>query len=105
MMEVTGQLCKTVIDNEPYEFFGVLDIESELVQDDRGVQWVQHMYRLTVKRDIATRIPRDVLHTITTEGETYTVRYILFRGDGENCEIYLTKINPYTNECNTPEGC
>jgi hypothetical protein len=105
LMDVTGYPCKITIDDEVYTFQGVLDQQSELIQDDRGVQFVEHMFRLTVRRDIATRIPRDSKHKILVNNETYTVRHILLTGDGETCEIYLTKLNAFSNECNTPEGC
>jgi len=105
MMNAAGQECKTVIDGEPYYFQGALDQESQLVQDDRGVQWVEHGFRLSVLRDIATKIPKDTLHTICIGGEEYTVRNVLLKGDGETCEIYLTKVNAFSNPCNTTEVC
>jgi hypothetical protein len=105
MIKIAGQSCKTVINTEIYEFYGILDQQSELIQDDRGVAFVQHMFRLTVLRNIATIIPRDIKHQIVVDNEQYTVRHILLTGDGESCEIYLTKNNPFSNECNIPEIC
>lgn len=105
MIQAAGQICKTLIDGELQEFYGILDQQSDLVQDDRGVNFVQHMFRLTVLRNIATRIPRDVQHQIAINKEQYTVRHILLAGDGEHCEIYLTKNNPFGNECTIPEIC
>jgi hypothetical protein len=105
MFELADATCKTTIDQEIYEFKGFLDQSSDLVQDDRGVQFVEHNFKLTVQRQIATIIPRDVKHQIMVNGEAYTVRQILLTDDGETCEIYLTKVNAYSNSCNSPEGC
>jgi hypothetical protein len=105
MLDITGQECKIVIENETYTFQGILDQQSELVQDDRGVQWVDHQFRLSVLRDIATRIPRDSKQKMLIGNQIYTIRHILLTGDGELCEIYVTKINAFSNECNTPEEC
>jgi hypothetical protein len=105
MMNVAGQECRIVLDNEPVYFRGILDQESQLIQDDRGVQWVDNLFRLTVLRDIATRIPKDEQKTIQIDNQQYTVRHILLTGDGENCEIYLTKINAFNSECDTPGTC
>jgi hypothetical protein len=105
MFQVAGSPCKTVIDREVIPFFGILDQQSELNQDDRGVNWVDHMFRLTVMRDIATRIPRDIQHQIAVDNEQYTVRHVLLAGDGQHCELYLTKNNPFGNECTLEEIC
>lgn len=105
MMNVAGQECRITLDNEPVYFRGILDQESQLIQDDRGVQWVDNLFRLTVLRDIATRIPKDELKTIQIDDQQYTVRHILLTGDGENCEIYLTKINAFNNDCDPPGTC
>jgi hypothetical protein len=104
MMQIAGEECKTILDNEIVYFRGILDQQSELIQDDMGTSRVDNMFRLTVLRDIATRIPKDVLHKVYIDNEEYTVRHILLTGDGENCEIYLTKLNAFKNECSDPEG-
>jgi len=105
MMNTMGDTCEITIDKEPYTFLGMLDQQSELVQDDRGIQFVEHMFRLTVRRDIATRIPRDSKQRMKVNGDVYTIRHILLTGDGEMCELYLTKANAFSNECNSPEEC
>lgn len=106
MLQLTGANCTTTIDNELIEFKGILDQESELVQDERGTVTVDHMFRLTVLRDIALQIPRDVKQTITVNNKRYTVRHILLRGDGETCEIYLTTSTPMNTPCQDGEiGC
>lgn len=104
-MNVAGVECKTVLDDEPVFFRGILDQQSQLIQDDNGAQFVDHMYRLTVTRNTAVQIPRDVLHKIHINHEEYTVRHILLTGDGENCEIYLTKLNAFPSECDPVGTC
>lgn len=103
-MNLAGAECKTILDNDIVFFRGILDQQSELIQEDTGVVRVDNMFRLTVLRDIATRIPKDVMHKIQINNEEYIVRHILLTGDGENCEIYLTKLNAFSNECNDPQG-
>jgi hypothetical protein len=105
MMNLAGQECRITLDNEPVYFRGILDQESQLIQDDRGVQWVDNLFRLTVLRDIAVRIPKDTKQTVQIDDQQYTVRHILLTGDGENCEIYLTKVNAFNNECDPPGTC
>ncbi len=105
MMQVAGQECRITIDNDPIYFQGILDQQSQLVQDDRGVEWVENMFRLTVLRNVATKIPKDKKNTIQIGDQTYTVRHILLTGDGENCEIYMTKINAFNDECDPPGSC
>lgn len=105
MMQVMGQECRITLDNEAVYFRGILDQESQLIQDDRGVQWVENQFRLTVLRDIATRIPKEELNTIQIGDQQFTVRHILLTGDGENCEIYLTKVNAFNNDCDPPGTC
>jgi hypothetical protein len=97
MMQLAGQQCRITIENEPFYFQGILDQQSNLIQDDRGVEWVENMFRLTVLRDIATQIPKDKQNIIQIDDQAYTVRHILLIGDGENCEIYMTKITRRLN--------
>jgi hypothetical protein len=105
MMNLAGQQCYITLDNEIVYFRGILDQQSQLIQDDNGAQWVDNMFRLTVLRDIATRIPKNELKTLYVEQIPYTVRHILLTGDGENCEVYLTKQNAFHNECDPPNTC
>jgi hypothetical protein len=105
MMDLAGQQCRITIENEPIYFQGILDQTSQLVQDDRGIEWIENMFRLTVRREIATRIPKDKQNTIQIDDQTYTIRHILLTGDGENCELYLTKLNAFNNECDPPGSC
>jgi len=105
MMQLAGQQCRITIENEPFYFQGILDQQSNLIQDDRGVEWVENMFRLTVLRDIATQIPKDKQNIIQIDDQAYTVRHILLIGDGENCEIYMTKINAFNNIRDPPRSC
>ena len=104
-MQLAGQQCRITIENEPFYFQGILDQQSNLIQDDRGIEWVENMFRLTVLRDIATQIPKDKQNIIQIDDQAYTVRHILLIGDGENCEIYMTKINAFNNECDPTRSC
>ena len=105
MMQLAGQECRITIENEPFYFQGILDQQSNLNQDDRGIEWLENMFRLTVLRDIATQIPKDKQNIIQIDDQAYTVRHILLIGDGENCEIYMTKIAAFNNECDPPGSC
>jgi len=105
MMTLVGQECRITIEDEPFYFNGILDQQSQLIQDDRGVEWVENMFRLTVLRNIATKIPKDKQNIIQIGDQSFTVRHVLLTGDGENCEIYMTKINAFNDECDPPGSC
>ena len=105
MMSLAGQECRITIEDEPFYFSGILDQQSQLIQDDRGVEWVENMFRLTVLRNIATKIPKDKQNIIQIGDQSYTVRHILLTGDGEEVEIYMTKINAFNDECDPPGSC
>ena len=105
MMTLAGQECRITIDNEPIYFQGILDQVSNLVQDDRGIEYVENLFRLTVLRNIATKIPKDKMNVVQIDDQTYTVRHILLTGDGENSEIYLTKVAAFNDECDPPGSC
>ena len=105
MMAIAGQDCKIVIDNEPIFFSGILDQVSNLVQDDRGIEWVENLFRLTVLYNIAAKIPKDKMNVVQIDDQTYTVRHILLTGDGANSELYLTKVAAFNDECDPPGSC
>ena len=105
MFAVAGQECRIMIDDDTIYFQGILDQQSTLLQDDRGVERVENMFRLTVRRNIATKIPKDTQNTIVIGDQSYAVRHILLTGDGEEVEIYMTKINAFNDECDPPGSC